>query len=806
MTDSIHLFSVTSEAIKKMTTSNNPLHGLRVIDLTDDSGRFATKLLTGMGADVVRITSNGSPGHTMVDREAAVRGGVLDWWYDGGKRRHLLDLDSEEGRDGYRQLVGRADLVIETEVPDRLDKLGIDHAQLLQINPSLVQVSITPFGRTGPRRYWVTSDLVSAAMGGSLSVTGLPERPLNLWGRQAYNYVGFMGVLCGLSAVLAARHDGRGRHADVSIHETLSGSIEHNMMQWYFDDILPLAKIAERQGALHWLRAYDLAACRTGYTMITPTPDSSLLIDWLIEEGQSEAEQWRNIETADAVGKIDEIMDVVRNWVKQYDAADLWWEAQQRHVAFGLVMDVPAVAQIPQFAHREFFKETEWQGPSVRQPVKMVRFSNSPDNPPRPPALDESGLDEIISDWQKRRPFRGTPKSDRQRRPLEGIRVADFTWVLAGPFCTRMLGDLGADIIKIQNEERSTLVNLPDFPYYFVWNREKRSATLDMKHPDALATVRRLIENCDVLIENYSAGVLDSWGLDWETVHEWNPGLVYVSMSGCGHDGPWQHVISYAPTIHALSGITHLTNFPDRGDVGPGYSLNDHLAGFSAAVSTMAALYAREQTGQGQKIDMAQLETGSYVIGPALIDHFANQRDAQPQGNADGLQDHVPNEVYPCLDGFLAISVTSVAQWRALTATIDNQGLADTAWEDETNRAHHRSQIDTIVAAWVADQKVDAAMETLQAAGVPAGKVQNSADLVEQDPQHRDRGFWQTVTHEVFAERGTDTFPALWDGERFQTERLSPAYLGEHNFEIWTELAGLDMEEVAKGMADGLFK
>ena len=265
-----------------MTITTNPLDGLRVIDLTDDSGRFATKLLTAMGADVVRITSNGSPGHTMLASQAAERGGVLDWWYDGGKRCHYLELDSEAGQAGYRQLVRHADLVIETSPPGYLDQLGIDHPQMLQLNPCLAQVSITPFGRTGPRRHWVTSDLVSAAMGGSLSVTGLPQRPLNIWGRQVYNYVGYLGVLCGLSAVLAARTEGRGRHADVSIHETLTGSIEHILMQFNFDDILPLDKVAQRHGALHWLRAYDLAACRTGYTMITPTPDSALLINWMI--------------------------------------------------------------------------------------------------------------------------------------------------------------------------------------------------------------------------------------------------------------------------------------------------------------------------------------------------------------------------------------------------------------------------------------------------------------------------------------------------------------------------------------------
>ena len=198
----------------------------------------------------------------------------------------------------------------------------------------------------------------------------------------------------------------------------------------------------------------------------------------------------------------------------------------------------------------------------MRQPAHLVQFSEAPAPAPRPPAADDTALEEILAEWH--RDEAPAPTGGARARPLEGVRIADFTWVLAGPFATRMLGDLGADVIRIQNEERSTLVNRPDFPYYFVWNRSKRSATINMKHPRALATIRKLLEHCDVLIENYSAGVLDSWGLDWETVHAWNQRLVYVTMSGCGHDGPWQHVISYAPTIHAVCGITHLTNFPEH--------------------------------------------------------------------------------------------------------------------------------------------------------------------------------------------------------------------------------------------------
>src|SRR5207249_7553364 len=147
--------------------------------------------------------------------------------------------------------------------------------------------------------------------------------------------------------------------------------------------------------------------------------------------------------------------------------------------------------------------------------------------------------------------------------------------------------------------------------------------------------MRRLVEHADVVIENFSAGVLDRWGLSYETVKSWNPKIIYVTMSGCGHAGPWSRLVTYAPTIHALSGITYLSNPPGRGDVGPGYSLNDHAAGLSAAVAVLTALLGRDRTGQGQHVDIAQMETGAYLIGPAIIDCLTNGRVAEAIGNRD---------------------------------------------------------------------------------------------------------------------------------------------------------------------------
>ena len=176
---------------------------------------------------------------------------------------------------------------------------------------------------------------------------------------------------------------------------------------------------------------------------------------------------------------------------------------------------------------------------------------------------------------------------------------------------------------------------------------------------------------------------------------------------------------------------------------------------------------------------------------------------AQPNGNQDGLQDHVPNEVYPCADGFVAITATSDDQWSHLATLLADSEL--TGLSTESQRRTERDKVNGAVSQWIANWDADAAVELLQSVGVPAGKVQTADDLINGDPQLAARGFWRNVTHAVFEGRTVDTFPSLWNGRRLPTYLLSPSYLGEHNFEVWSQLAGLDFGEVAEGVGEGLF-
>ena len=782
--------------------TGGPLEGLRVVDLTNDSGRFATKLLAESGAGVLRL-GTGTSGPAMLATEADDVGGVADWWYDNSKVQAVVDLGTPEGRDAYRDICMRADLVVETEPPGRLAGLGIDHGDLAGINPQLVQVSLTPFGRSGPRAHWQTSDLVSAALAGVMSLTGLPEKPLNPWGRQAFNVAGFVAAISGLAAHRAARRRGRGELVDIAIHEAVCTTVEQLMFQYWFDDVLAYPKIAARQGSLHWIRAYKVVPAREGWEMVTPTPNAAGLLKWMVEEGFPEAVELATKPLAELVADLDSVMKVVANFASGKDAAELFREAQSRHIAFAEVQTVAQVAANPQHAYRGFLRDVAWDGPRVAVPGPVARFGRTPSAPPAPSKrLAVERIDEFLDErWPRRAPV--TETREEGGKPLEGLRVLDLSHVLAGPMCTRLLGDLGADVVKVQTQERATTVNDPTHPYFYTWNRSKRAVTLNMKHEKAPDVIRKLVSVSDVLIENFSAGVLERWGISYEDAKSWNPRLVYVTMSGCGHSGPWSSLVTYAPTIHALCGLTYLTNPPGRGDIGPGFSLNDHAAGLSAAFAILAALDERDRSGAGQHVDISQMETGGYLIGPALVDFLSNVREAKPAGNADFLDPMAPNDCYPAADGvWLAISCRNDEDWGRLVAVAGLE--ANDRMSTNAERVIRRAEVDELVAEWVRNQNAEQAQQLLQEAGVPAGTIQNAADLMS-DPQLGARDMWRTFEHPTFGTRPHDRYPAIWSRSSLEPYRRAAAYPGEDNFEVYPDLLDVDEAGVAEGIGDGLF-
>ncbi|MEX2228385.1 MAG: CoA transferase, partial [Dehalococcoidia bacterium] len=314
--------------------------------------------------------------------------------------------------------------------------------------------------------------------------------------------------------------------------------------------------------------------------------------------------------------------------------------------------------------------------------------------------------------------------------PLAGVRVLDFTHVLAGPFATRMLGDMGADVVKVNSAARPG--NTPVSAYYVMWNRNKRALALDMSRDEAKAICRRLCERADVVIDNFSAGVLDRWGVGYESVREANPGVTYVAMSGMGERGPWSSFVTYAPTVHALAGITALVGVPGREDIGIGFSYNDHLSGLHGAVAVLAALEARRRTGRGQRVELSQFEVGAQFVAPALLDYFANRRVAEASANDLPYDVAAPHGCYPCAgdDRWVAIAVMDDAHWASLRAVMgDPEWAREARYATAAGRAADRRALGERVAAWTRTLDAYDVQARCQSAGVPAGVVQTGADL-----------------------------------------------------------------------------
>ena len=394
--------------------------------------------------------------------------------------------------------------------------------------------------------------------------------------------------------------------------------------------------------------------------------------------------------------------------------------------------------------------------------------------------------------------------------PLAGIRVADFTWIGAGSYATKILADFGAEVVKIESSRRIDSLRMAA-PYkdrvkgvnrsgYFAdRNTGKRSLALDMKHPGALEVAQKLIARSDIVANNFTPGVMERFGLGYEAVRAIRPDVIYVAMSMQGSAGPEHQYLGYGASMAALTGLQHLTGLPGREPAGTGTNFPDHVPNpCHAAFAIMAALRHRRRTGEGQLLDIAQTEPTIALLGPTFLDLTVNGRVQQPNGNEHPWA--APHGVYPCKgdDRWIAICVMSDAQWLAL-----GDVLGGPAWtRDATLRAGgerhaRRKELDVSLAAETAQWMAEDLMHALQARRVPAGVVQTAADLVERDPQLAHRAHWVTLAHAEMGRTIYNAPPIRFSRTPVELKQPAPL-LGEHTDEICRDLLGLSDEETRR--------
>ena len=782
-------------------TSELPLDGIRVLDLAGPLGSYCARLLADAGADVVKIEPpEGDP----LRRRPPFAGdrpdpeGSLNFaYYHANKRGLVLDYRRPEAIEVLAGLGVNADVVILT--PTARDPVaGFDAAtgELAWAGPATVICSITPFGLTGPYRTWRATHLVSHAMSGLMYVQGPPDGPpVVVPGQQLYDFAGTHAAVAVLTA-LRARPQAGGQLIDMSAHEVLTQSSFD--IYGYTNG----SRIGRRRPMTGQYSGGGSWQCRDGVIEFTASTDKHwfALMELLGHPGELSDPTWAHPVVRHPYE--DKIIGVMRPLVAAMSREDFFVRGQQLGLPCTVINTVGDFVDDPQPRSRGFFVRRELAGlGDVDLPGEPFRCTERVLAQYRRPAprLGSTDAGEVISEWREPAPPAPAPG------PLSGIRAISFGTAIAGALSGTALAELGADVVKIESPGRpdnlrrlwapeDPVVHEPSgadtSPMFANFNRTTRSVALDMKDPASVELFLRLAAAADVIVENYAPGVMQRWGLGYEQIAAVNPRIVMLSLTGFGHSGPRSHYLAYGATVCSFAGLTDAWRYPSGVHF-------DYLSQAHGVFGVLAALAARDRTGRGTHVDLAEVETAAAVMGPMMLDYIVNGRGSVVPGNR--VPGALLSEVVRCRgdDRWLAVEVEDRADWRALAAFLGRDELADLA--DPAGEAAPpepaREALGAALTAWAATLTAQQAMRMLQRAGLAAGAVQDAEDVVR-DPQHRERRFLLEMDH---PDLGVAEYaaPPHRLAKTPPTVRRPTPRLGDHTVEVLGEWLGMTPDEAA---------
>jgi len=401
--------------------------------------------------------------------------------------------------------------------------------------------------------------------------------------------------------------------------------------------------------------------------------------------------------------------------------------------------------------------------------------------------------------------------------PLSGIRVADFTWVWAGPYCTLQLAYLGAEVIRIETQTRPCVTRmLPPWPdgkfdgvnksgYFNQYNQGKKSLALNFKHPEAQEAAWRLIKQSDVVINNFAVGVMEKLGFSYDEVRKVKPDIIMVSLSGYGDTGPYREYVAYGPAQVPLSGLSALTGYKGWPPMHSGFSYADPNAGIHGAFAVLTALYHRHKTGEGQYIDMSQWECAMDLLAEGILEYTMNAREPERIGNRDPQM--APHGVFKCLDlpekindltidQWVAIVCADDPEWGRLAHAIGRPELAnDARFKTLAARQANEDELEAIITAWTSKRDVAQVVAALQAAGVAASACADCKYLAE-DPHLNARKYFVELNHPEVGVRKHCGIPWRMSGTPCEVKAPAPQ-LGQHTDSVMSGLLGYSAREIA---------
>jgi crotonobetainyl-CoA:carnitine CoA-transferase CaiB-like acyl-CoA transferase len=797
------------------------LEGVRILEMGNlVSASYASKLLADLGADVVKIEPlNGDearrrgpfPGHHPDPEKSG-----LFLYLNTNKRS--ITLDPVADRAAFLGAIAWADLLIHNFTPRQIDELGLDFPALTAHNPHLVVCAITPFGLTGPHRDYEACELTIAHGGGWawLSPNGADDPalpPLKAAGHQCDFQVGAAAATVAATALYRAVSTGVGELIDLSAQAYIASILEQNFVHYTY-----AGNIATRLGR-RLLYPWGTFQCKDGpiFLIIGEEAQWRRLVELM---GNPEWAEWEIFKDGYSRSENSDVLRMyMEEWMANWNVADLFREGQTNRICFAPASTMADLPGQPQLKSRGYLHEvTHPKAGRVSHLGAPYQLHESWWKLRQPAALLGQHNDEVRRSIAY--PLAANPASGRAAsatsRPLDGIRVLDFSWVWAGPFCTMQLAHLGAEVIKIESRERPDIGRrLPIYPkgmegnldrcgYYNQWHQGKKSVQLNFAHPEARAIAKELAATADVIVDNFATGVMDEFGLGHEELRRLKPDLIVASITGYGHTGPQKDYMGYGPAIVMISGLASLTGYQDGPPREVGISLGDPNGGIHAAFAICASLLASRRTGRGgQSIDLSLWEAMAALLPEGWMEFAMNGKPPPRIGNRDPLM--APHNCYRCAgdDEWVSIACRTDQEFAELSRIIGHPELATTdRFRTANERKAHEDELDAIISAWTATRSKFDVTTVLQAARIPAFPSMNSKDLAE-DPQLNERGFFARLPHPAVGTQTHAGIPWLLTNSPNGVRTAAPT-LGQHTNEVLRELLHYSEDKIARLMRDGI--
>ncbi len=847
MSDSAHAAN-TSEASAAGRTRPAALADIRVLDLSTPLAEATGRILADLGAEVIKIEPPGGcearfapPFLTAPSARNAYRSelpggdGVesLFWRAWGqGKQSVVLDLDSASDREKFLALVDTADILIESFTPGVMDAKGLGAAALRARNPMLLYVSVSPFGQTGPLAQAPATDLTLSAAGGLLNMTGDGDRPPVPVGLPETAHLGATQAAADVLMALYARHrTGVGQHLDTSIQAAVLWSL------MYVTDFAAVGQDppqtgddrAKRSGTMVIIPGLYLPSiepCKDGYVAMVLVLAAqgafgfNAAMKWIGQQGGLDPDlmkidwmtwiqqiQQGTLTVADGNRAIDQLLAFLKTMTKaevQEQAVKQKWLISPINLAPDLLTD-------PQLLSRNFWIDFD----GYKVPGPFARLSATPIRYERP--APKLGQDQHLVSATTRRPARPvlTMKEKPRTQIFEGLKIADFSWIAAGPLISKDLANLGATVLRVETEKRvDTLRFLPPWigpPGTTTghtaanMNQSKKGVAIDFTTPRGLEVAHRMAEWADVVVENFTPGTAERLGLDYETLRQKNPSLVMLYTCMRGQTGPERKHTGFGIHGAALGGFIGVTGWRDRKPNMPWGAYTDFISPRYALSALCAALHHRDVTGEGQMIDVSQIEASMHYLAPTILDYQLTGRVLDRAGHDSEWG--CPHGVYRTqeTERFVAIETRTAEQWRALCRVVPALGSLAARGGPELDhvdrRIARRSELDAVLSDWCQAQPCFDAAERLRQAGVPAYVPLRAKDF-HGDPQLAARKFFIELDHAGFGRSTFDGAVTLFSDMPAKPRHAGPL-IGEHTFEVLRDILGYSDEEISDIAATG---